>query len=360
MEILNFLLYWSGRVYEWFGWLYESGRQAALYAYIWARNEAGLALLHAKQFVYDIRGLTLSTVWAWIIARYDAAINYASSIRNYLLGVYNSIYGWVESRLVNLQSWWDATKNTIYAWANVKIDQLSVWVFTEVNKIKDWVNAFLQPIREYFEGRIDTLEKYLEEKIGWIVKPNSSGQSTLFTFLDNPRGFIMAYIWNTFEDLLCFGLAYGMGTVNATLPPLPDWSSPGISGGYIPPSGEHPDISGLVSPLKTIYVSGYVFGASHKAIDLGLADGDAVYAMHNGEVLLTAFSGSGYGNQVIISGGQWWTRYAHLKTINVTKGQRVHAGQGLGTGNSTGNSTGPHLHLEIKYNGVYIDPMTVL
>lgn len=360
MSIINFLLYWSGRVYEWFGWLYESGRRAALYAWTWAQ-EAGLryyqiGTIYTQNKINDLT----NTVWSWIVARYDAAINYSISIRDYLLSVFNSIYGWVDSRLVSLQNWWDATTNSIYAWAEGKINQLSVWVFTEVNKVRDWLMGYIQPYIDYFENLFQILERNFEAKYGWIIKPNSSGESTLFTFLNNPMGFLMAYIWSVFVDLTCYGLAYGFGTVKYDLPPLPDWSSPGISGGAILPSKGVPGETGLLSPLKSISVSGYTFGSSHKGIDLGLENGDPVYAMHDGEVLLTSFSGSGYGNQVIISGGAWWSRYAHLATINVVTGQQIRAGTGLGTGNSTGNSTGPHLHLEIKHNGAYIDPVTVL
>ncbi|MFZ1060740.1 MAG: M23 family metallopeptidase [Candidatus Rokuibacteriota bacterium] len=41
-------------------------------------------------------------------------------------------------------------------------------------------------------------------------------------------------------------------------------------------------------------------------------------------------------------------------------GEQVSQGQVIGYGDDTGNSTGPHLHLEVKYNGQYVDPATVL
>ena len=52
--------------------------------------------------------------------------------------------------------------------------------------------------------------------------------------------------------------------------------------------------------------------------------------------------------------------YAHLSTRDVRSGQRVTAGQAIGTSGNTGNSTGPHLHYEIRRNGSPIDPMPVL
>jgi murein DD-endopeptidase MepM/ murein hydrolase activator NlpD len=95
-------------------------------------------------------------------------------------------------------------------------------------------------------------------------------------------------------------------------------------------------------------------------LDLGLTDGQAVYAMHSGTVLSAGWSTIGYGWNVVLEGGGWWTRYAHCKALGVSAGQPVRASQQIANGNSTGNSSGPHLHLEIKYNGQWVDPATVL
>lgn len=360
MSILNFLLYWTNRVYEWFGWLYESGRNAALYAWSWAVNQGQIAYNLAVN--YAISKYNDAVRYAWDTARsiYDQANNFARSLFNNLIGLYNSIYGWVDARIVDLRNWVDAKTAPIFAWVGGAINDLSVWVFTEVNKIRDKILPIVQPFIDLFNQKIDTIEAEIENRFGWIVEKDSSGNTVLYTFLSNPMGFIMAFIWSRFSELLCFGLAYGFGSIKYELPPLPDWNSPGISGGYLPPSSGPPGESGLLSPLNKLYVSGYLFGSSHKGIDYGLQNNDPVYAMHDGEVLLTDVSASGYGIQVVLSGGAWWSRYAHLGSLSVIKGQRVKAGTVLGLGDSTGNSTGPHLHLEIKFNGGFIDPLTVL
>lgn len=69
---------------------------------------------------------------------------------------------------------------------------------------------------------------------------------------------------------------------------------------------------------------------------------------------VVSFSGvrNGYGKTVEIDhGGGFKTRYAHLQTISVRKGERVAVGQRIGAMGSTGRSTGVHLHYEVWVNG---------
>jgi murein DD-endopeptidase MepM/ murein hydrolase activator NlpD len=193
-----------------------------------------------------------------------------------------------------------------------------------------------------------------------IFGQNSAGTGVLTTFLTNPLGFIMAYVWDKFTDLLCFSLAYGFGTVKYDLPPLPDWNGGGVTGGFGGQVGVPTGSGELFPPLTRLDVSGYMFSPSHPGIDFGLTDGQPVYACHDGIVGYAGWSDAGYGNMVTILSKKWFTRYAHLKIVSVSANQSIEAGDVVGLGNSTGNSTGPHLHLEIKRYGEFIDPLTVL
>lgn len=66
---------------------------------------------------------------------------------------------------------------------------------------------------------------------------------------------------------------------------------------------------------------------------------------------------SGYGNVVYIDHGDGYqTRYAHAEALHVKKGDRVNAGHIIGKVGSTGRSSGPHLHFEIRKNGIPINP----
>jgi murein DD-endopeptidase MepM/ murein hydrolase activator NlpD len=68
-------------------------------------------------------------------------------------------------------------------------------------------------------------------------------------------------------------------------------------------------------------------------------------------------SATGYGLHVIIDhGGGLSSVYGHLNTVLVASGDLVTAGEIIGTVGSTGNATGPHLHFEIRRDGIAEDP----
>lgn len=97
----------------------------------------------------------------------------------------------------------------------------------------------------------------------------------------------------------------------------------------------------------------------HTGIDLGGKTGAPVYATGDGVVVTDPFNrGTGYGIQVLIDHGFGYrTRYAHLNKALVTPGQRVRRGEVIGELGNTGRSTGPHLHYEVLYRGVHVNPV---
>lgn len=84
--------------------------------------------------------------------------------------------------------------------------------------------------------------------------------------------------------------------------------------------------------------------------------GDAVAASAAGVVTRVENLGAtSYGRWIEVSHGNGYTtRYAHLASQRVARGQSVRQGQVIGTVGSTGGSTGPHLHFEQRYNGAAI------
>jgi murein DD-endopeptidase MepM/ murein hydrolase activator NlpD len=94
----------------------------------------------------------------------------------------------------------------------------------------------------------------------------------------------------------------------------------------------------------------------HSGVDLAAARGTPVVAALAG-VAQVILSAGGYGLHVIIDhGGGLSTLYAHLATVAVRSGGYVAAGEQIGTVGSTGNSTGPHLHFEVRRDGIAEDP----
>lgn len=98
-------------------------------------------------------------------------------------------------------------------------------------------------------------------------------------------------------------------------------------------------------------------GRWHNGLDISNAQGTPVRAADSGFVIFAGWHNSGYGNIVIIDHQNGFrTYYAHLSTYYVSAGQSVGKGVLIAAMGSTGNSTGPHLHFEIRQNGVRKNP----
>lgn len=94
----------------------------------------------------------------------------------------------------------------------------------------------------------------------------------------------------------------------------------------------------------------------HKGIDIDLNKGDQVAAAFDGMVRVARMYG-GFGNVIIIrhyNGLE--TVYAHLSRIKVESGQIVSAGEVIALGGNTGHSRGAHLHFEVRFKGVPVNP----
>ena len=136
--------------------------------------------------------------------------------------------------------------------------------------------------------------------------------------------------------------------------------------GFIRPVNTSKKIS---SPIGSRVAPGGFGSTNHKGVDIcNVGFTSSVFATKSGKVILASsprqgsyYGGSGYGNYVVVDhGGGVTTLYAHLSTVSVSKGQTVSQGTVLGITGSTGASTGPHLHYEVRINGVYQDPLNYL
>ena len=98
----------------------------------------------------------------------------------------------------------------------------------------------------------------------------------------------------------------------------------------------------------------------HTGIDIGAPMGATITAAAAGRVIFAGWE-SGYGNTIIVDhGGSASTLYAHCSQIFVSNNQDVQRGQAIGAVGATGDATGPHLHFEIRINGVAVDPTSRL
>jgi murein DD-endopeptidase MepM/ murein hydrolase activator NlpD len=94
----------------------------------------------------------------------------------------------------------------------------------------------------------------------------------------------------------------------------------------------------------------------HRGLDIATPHGQAVYSPSDGTVVFTGTEG-GYGKVLVVDHGYGVkTRYGHLSEIFVKLGERVKRGARIGAVGNTGRSTGPHLHYEVRVNGIPENP----
>jgi murein DD-endopeptidase MepM/ murein hydrolase activator NlpD len=100
--------------------------------------------------------------------------------------------------------------------------------------------------------------------------------------------------------------------------------------------------------------------STHQGLDFRVPAGTSVAAVNSGRVILAQplfFE----GNCVVIDHGQGLlTLYLHLSRFSVKEGDNVKKGQEIGRSGGTGRATGPHLHLAVRWQGVYLNPQVLL
>ena len=115
--------------------------------------------------------------------------------------------------------------------------------------------------------------------------------------------------------------------------------------------------SKLQWPTNSYRITQY-YSWRHSGLDIGNNTGQPIYAAETGKVEASGWNSGGYGYYIIINhGGGLKTLYGHLSKILVKNGQNLSRGSVIGAIGSTGRSTGPHLHFEIRVNGIRVNPL---
>jgi murein DD-endopeptidase MepM/ murein hydrolase activator NlpD len=118
------------------------------------------------------------------------------------------------------------------------------------------------------------------------------------------------------------------------------------------------------APISDVFGTRRTFNGKvqslHQGLDYAVPTGTPIAALNHGTVLLARplfFE----GNCVVLDHGQGLlTLYLHLSKIRVKEGDVVERGQQIALSGGTGRATGPHLHLAVRWQGVYVDPATLL
>ena len=117
----------------------------------------------------------------------------------------------------------------------------------------------------------------------------------------------------------------------------------------------------LIRPISGTITSRFganssIRSSAHTGLDISAPKGTPIKAAASGTVTFSGWKGS-YGYMIVISHGNGiQTYYAHCSQLYASVGETVSQGETIASVGSTGNSTGPHLHLEVRINGVAYNP----
>lgn len=117
-------------------------------------------------------------------------------------------------------------------------------------------------------------------------------------------------------------------------------------------------VSGIISSRFGARSS--IRSSAHTGLDIATSTGTSITAAASGTVTFSGWKGS-YGYLLVITHSNGvQTYYGHCSKLYVSAGQTVSQGQTIAAVGSTGNSTGPHLHFEIRVNGIAYNPQNYL
>jgi murein DD-endopeptidase MepM/ murein hydrolase activator NlpD len=121
-----------------------------------------------------------------------------------------------------------------------------------------------------------------------------------------------------------------------------------------------PLVSIVTEPFGTARTFNGAVQSVHQGLDYRAERGTPISAMNSGTILLARdlfFE----GNIVVIDHGQGLlSLYLHLSEIGVKEGDQVERGQVVGKTGATGRVTAPHLHVAVRWQGIYLDPARLL
>ena len=131
-------------------------------------------------------------------------------------------------------------------------------------------------------------------------------------------------------------------------------------------SNHIPSIQPVINKQLTLLTAGYgtILNPfyrtmkSHQGVDYTVAEGSSIFATADGRVKEISDKSSTLGKTIVIDHGNGYqTSYSHLLSVLVHKGQTVQRGDIIALSGNSGLSLAPHLHYEVRYNGIRIDPI---
>lgn len=194
------------------------------------------------------------------------------------------------------------------------------------------------------------------------VKSGDTLESVAKKYLANQQA-ILDFPFNDVPDDFSLKIAQVLIIPDGSPPelPVPKRAQPQyLASGPQSPSFVAPGGAQFIWPAGgslTQYFSWY-----HPGDDIANRAAPGIAASDGGTIIVAGWpDSSGYGNRVVIDHGNGYqSLYAHMANVYVSVGETVSRGQLIGQMGSTGRSTGIHLHFEIHYKGIALNPLSIL
>ena len=198
--------------------------------------------------------------------------------------------------------------------------------------------------------------------VSHIVKSGDTLESVAKKYSAEAQA-IMDFPFNDVPDDFSLKVAQVLIVPDGSPPELPSPVKPKpqyLAKGPASPAFSAPGGASFIWPTAgsiTQYFAWY-----HPGVDIANRNAPGIAASDSGTVIVAGWpDNSGYGNRVVLDHGNGYTSlYGHMSNIYVSVGESVSRGQLIGQMGSTGRSTGTHLHLEIHYKGLALNPLAIL
>ena len=243
--MLQWLIARANRVYEWFGSLYDRGREVVLMVQLWLWDYAMLAYSWSRDWAFqriqNVRGYAVSLYWQaryWIQRTRD-------EIRSWALGKVNEAIAHAVSLYWQARYWIQRTRDEIISTASSWFDLAKQYALNLFQDAINKLDKFKATVIPQFEFLNTLKDVFTKENLDRFLDLIQTGYQTVSSFAKNPVGFSVGMLKPFILDFLGWVLAYALGTENAELPPMPDFTS-NYTDPEIPPNnppGTYPDPS---------------------------------------------------------------------------------------------------------------------
>lgn len=305
----------------------------------------------------------ISNAWNWIKRHVMEAIHKA-------INGLGDVFKWFWHHVV--QPVWEGIKSAINReWEGIKrifgwlVDRFN-WVKTQFGRIKDGIVRVFNGLKSAISTIFDKIKSVVAVPIRWVI--NTVLNNGIIRAVNDIVGVIPAIKWRIPKIPVGFGEGgyTGRGPRNRVAGAVhadeyvlrsearrrferthPGWLDRLNRTGRLPGYKR----GGVVMPVRGV---GPV-STGDEGVDFPVGMFTPVFAALRGLVKTVQYLTTSYGHYVILDhGGGISSYYGHLDRILVHPGQNVDTGQQIATSDDTGHSTGPHLHFEVRRNGVYI------